>query len=329
LKHLHPEKLQEELATAQSLDVHPMHVDDPDLEDFANAGEIKWVVTQSGDLLVVPHTVGEKEIAHSVLTDGKPVLAAGVANIAVDIDVDYHDIEGFWITNQSSDYPIDPKSLQIGIQAFQDRYGITFEHAADISDHANENGQNVDSPPENVENNGKEDQKLDAGSGSGGGNGGNGNGRDVAYDGDGRDSDTENDDLSDVPVQNELQPEPNQESTVWDAIRPTQPVYEGTVIPRSFELSTETGDFWVHGNATEHLEEYARANIARKVAPELVEIATQAQLTSLKAAVEEATRQGITYDSMMTIDQWELKFGPSRQPGLLPVIYHALYKRRP
>jgi hypothetical protein len=194
---LPPETLQAELDKAQSLGIEPMHVDDQRLEDFANAGLIKWAVTPSGELLVVPHTVREEEIAHSVLTNGGPVLAAGVADIAIDIDVDYHDIEGFSISNQSSDYPIDPKSLEIGIQAFQDRYGITFEYAEDFSDHVDENGQNVDSHSGNGENKGKEDQEQNV---AGGDDGKNGDTPPVS-DGDGSGSDTESDAESEQELQ--------------------------------------------------------------------------------------------------------------------------------
>lgn len=68
---------------------------------------------------------------------------------------------------------------------------------------------------------------------------------------------------------------PKGSGTVWDSIKPTQPVYEGTAIPRSFELETANGTVWVHGNATEHLAEYATANLNRGVTPGLVNAGTQ------------------------------------------------------
>ncbi|MEI7344181.1 hypothetical protein [Dickeya chrysanthemi] len=46
--------------------------------------------------------------------------------------------------------------------------------------------------------------------------------------------------------------------TVFDSIKGTQPVYPGSVIPKSFEMSLPNGQkVWVHGNATEHMVEYA------------------------------------------------------------------------
>jgi hypothetical protein len=60
---------------------------------------------------------------------------------------------------------------------------------------------------------------------------------------------------------------------IWNSIKATQPVYDGTVIPRSFELSTQSSDVWVHGNATEHLAEYATSMLNRGVGQDLVNIA--------------------------------------------------------
>ncbi len=45
---------------------------------------------------------------------------------------------------------------------------------------------------------------------------------------------------------------------VFDSIKGTQPVYPGSVIPKSFEMTLPNGQkVWVHGNATEHMAEYA------------------------------------------------------------------------
>jgi hypothetical protein len=59
---------------------------------------------------------------------------------------------------------------------------------------------------------------------------------------------------------------------------------------------------------------------------EAVEIASQAQLTSLQAAVGDAARQGIVNRVMMNVGDWQLGFDAPRGSGVLPVIYHALYK---
>ncbi len=61
------------------------------------------------------------EIAHTILTNGGPVVAAGEADIAV-----YgNECIGIEITNYSGHYLPDSSSLEIGKQAFK-VFGITF-----------------------------------------------------------------------------------------------------------------------------------------------------------------------------------------------------------
>lgn len=114
--------------------------------------------------------------------------------------------------------------------------------------------------------------------------------------------------------------------TVWAGIRATQPVWEGTVVPRSFQLATEAGQVWVHGNATKHLAEYATSMLAKGVSSELVKVATQAQLSSLQAAVSQVLATGIKYNQIIEIAGWELKFGAPTKAGQLPALIHAIPK---
>ncbi len=114
--------------------------------------------------------------------------------------------------------------------------------------------------------------------------------------------------------------------TVWDSIVPTQPPYPGTAIPRSFTMTTQNGRFWVHGNVTEHLAERALANLARGVPSRAVNVSTQAQLTSLQAAIGTAARQGIQYGQMIRVGNWELIFAAPRQSGQFPALIHGLYR---
>ena len=112
--------------------------------------------------------------------------------------------------------------------------------------------------------------------------------------------------------------------TVWDSIKATQGVWSGTSIPRSFELTAGNSRVWVHGNATEHLAEYATSMPNRGVSMDLVRVGTQQQLRSLQAAVEAATANGMTYNRLMTVGGWELKFAAPRAEGQLPALIHAL-----
>ncbi len=111
--------------------------------------------------------------------------------------------------------------------------------------------------------------------------------------------------------------------TVWDDITPTQPNYPGSVLPKSFELTTTNGTkVWVHGNATEHIAEFIKSR-AQYYTPDAVRLATQQQLSSLQSAVSTAIEGGIKYDQIMNVGDWELKFSAPRQQGQLPALNHA------
>jgi hypothetical protein len=104
--------------------VNPVRVTDPGFEEVANAGRIKWAVTEQGDLVVVPKWQQGEEIAHSVLTRGAPVRAAGEAEVAI---VGDHRV-GIEITNYSGHYEPSAESLEIGQRAFAEA-GYRFEIA--------------------------------------------------------------------------------------------------------------------------------------------------------------------------------------------------------
>ena len=93
---------------------------------------------------------------------------------------------------------------------------------------------------------------------------------------------------------------------------------------RGRTCANDAGRFWVHGNATKHMEEYATGMMARLVSLDLVDLASQVQLASLRAAVQSAFRRGITYGQAMRVAGWEHRFEVPRQAGQLPVLTHAL-----
>ncbi|PQL07679.1 hemagglutinin [Pantoea ananatis] len=112
--------------------------------------------------------------------------------------------------------------------------------------------------------------------------------------------------------------------TVFDSIKGTQPVYPGSVIPKSFEMTLPNGQkVWVHGNATEHMAEYA-ASKAVTNAPEAVGLASQTELRSFQAALDTATKNGMSY-GRITVDGWQLEIKPPRSAGELPTVIHARY----
>jgi hypothetical protein len=113
--------------------------------------------------------------------------------------------------------------------------------------------------------------------------------------------------------------------TVWDNISATQPNYPGTELPRSFELNSGETNVWVHGNATEHIAEYLSGMESRGTSPDQTNLALQARLSSLSAAVDAAGQEGIEYDQLMHVGGWELIFGEPSNITQLPVLYHATY----
>ncbi len=113
--------------------------------------------------------------------------------------------------------------------------------------------------------------------------------------------------------------------TVFDSIKGTQPMYPGSVIPKSFEMSLPNGKkVWVHGNATEHMVEYA-ASKAVTHTPEAVRLASQQELRSFQSAVNTATKNKMPYGERITVDGWQLEIKPPRTATELPTIIHARY----
>lgn len=81
---------------------------------------------------------------------------------------------------------------------------------------------------------------------------------------------------------------------------------------------------WVHGNATEHMAEYA-ASKAVTHTPEAVRLASQEELRSFQAAVNTATKNRMPYGERITVDGWQLEIKPPRAASELPTIIHARY----
>ncbi|UCB33447.1 hemagluttinin repeat protein (plasmid) [Duffyella gerundensis] len=109
--------------------------------------------------------------------------------------------------------------------------------------------------------------------------------------------------------------------TVFDSIKATQPLIAGTSIPKSFELNVNGQTIWVNPNATKHMGEY----LTRNGLSHSTTGGSQAMLTSLQSAVQDASYQGIKYNEKMQIGSWELIFS-QRPTDPYPVLKHALYK---
>lgn len=122
-----PERLASELALARQLGVRPVKPSEPEFLRYAHEGTLKWVVTQEGELLVIPRIWRGMEIAHSVASGGRPVLAAGEAEVAIQGATRF----GTELTSHSGHYlngasrVLNDRVLEIGRRAFA-RSGVTF-----------------------------------------------------------------------------------------------------------------------------------------------------------------------------------------------------------
>ncbi len=86
-----------------------------------NQGTIKFVVTESGELLISPHTVQGVEISHAVLSGGRPVLAAGQAEVAGAGGR----FVGMQLTEHSGHFMPTAESLSVAQEAFK-AAGVVF-----------------------------------------------------------------------------------------------------------------------------------------------------------------------------------------------------------
>jgi hypothetical protein len=120
-RNLLPDSLADELATAAGVGGVPIKMGTPAAEAAMNSGNIKWVVTKTGELLISPHTIGGVEISHAVISGREAVLAAGEAEIATAGG----EFVGMQIAPYSGHFLPTPESVEIGVAAFA-KYGISF-----------------------------------------------------------------------------------------------------------------------------------------------------------------------------------------------------------
>jgi RHS repeat-associated protein len=111
--------------------------------------------------------------------------------------------------------------------------------------------------------------------------------------------------------------------TVWEFIKGTQEIIPGTNIPKSFTISAGK-DFWIHPNATKHIAEFI--NRSQTFATPLN---SQTLLSSFQSALKTLAKQGFEYDVLYQVGSWEFKIGAPLESGLLPTVYHAVFKGNP
>ena len=106
---------------------------------------------------------------------------------------------------------------------------------------------------------------------------------------------------------------------VFDRIEGTQaPRDVGSVLPKSFNLSTASGDrVWIAPNATKHIWEETRGLAFGRA------ISQEQRLIGLADAVDNA-KVG-NWERMQVSREWELIFSEPRGAGINPVLKHARY----
>jgi hypothetical protein len=106
---------------------------------------------------------------------------------------------------------------------------------------------------------------------------------------------------------------------VFDRMEATQaPRDVGSVLPKSFNLSTASGDIvWVAPNATKHVWEETRGlTFGRGISQEQ-------RLIGLAGAIDSATIGN--WENIQVSKGWELIFSEPRGAGVNPVLKHARY----
>jgi hypothetical protein len=106
---------------------------------------------------------------------------------------------------------------------------------------------------------------------------------------------------------------------VFDRIEATQePRDIGSVLPKSFNLSTASGDrVWIAPNATKHIWEETRGLTFGRA------ISQEQRLIGLADSVDNATVGN--WERMQVSRGWELIFSEPRDAGINPVLKHARY----
>ena len=111
---------------------------------------------------------------------------------------------------------------------------------------------------------------------------------------------------------------------MWDSIKATQPAYEGTSIPKSFNIKVDNVELWVAPNGTKHIWEYLTSN--KKHIGSTTSVSSQVALKEFESALNVAIKQnGIVIDNMIHGGNWEFILSAPREAGQNIVVKHARY----
>ncbi len=113
---------------------------------------------------------------------------------------------------------------------------------------------------------------------------------------------------------------------VWNHIHPTQNNYDGTYLPKSFNVDTPQGVIWTHNHATMHMLEVIlsikSSPILKNRDPQLY---TQFVLYDYWKSLENAIKAEIIYYEKIYAGRWEFIISLPRSKENNPVIKHAKF----
>ncbi|WP_159888322.1 RHS repeat domain-containing protein [Paenibacillus puerhi] len=113
--------------------------------------------------------------------------------------------------------------------------------------------------------------------------------------------------------------------TVWDSIKATQPAYEGTSLPKSFNIKVGDQDFWVNPNGTKHMNEYLTSE-GKNIGTMTSSVSSQGMLTEFQSEFNQAIKNnGVVLDKMIRGGDWEFMLSAPRETGMNVVVKHARY----
>lgn len=118
------QSLAQELKMARDLGIVPISINDRQFDTLISEGRVKWAVNLNRKLLFIPEFVNGQEIYHTVLSQGEPILAAGLADI-VGNNGEYLLL---WLSNYSGHYQPTATSLEFAKTVFQEM-GINISYA--------------------------------------------------------------------------------------------------------------------------------------------------------------------------------------------------------